>query len=195
MTPAQPVVDRTNTPAVIYDDSLVSLDEISLDEARTNRIEMRLAEFVVSVTECSSRRALSLILAACRNATPLQRLAGGNRGPHWLTFDLLNRLPRHQECRRHESSSQATPPDPPSLQSSNQSVRDRTSKPAGSDGSTVNDCAPRPSSVLVRPPIRPAPSPNLTQPTSTTPRTQFARRLSGRCRPLFEHAAPVLRSN
>jgi len=76
----QRAVDRTDTSALISDldprisVDEISLDEISLDEARTDRIDMRLAEFVVSVTECSSRRALSLIRSASKE-TPLQRLS------------------------------------------------------------------------------------------------------------------------
>ena len=73
--PAQPVVDHSNSSALLCDVySPTKLDEISLDEARMDRIYMRLAEFVVCVTECSSRRALSLIRGAS-NETPLRRLA------------------------------------------------------------------------------------------------------------------------
>ena len=75
MTRAQQVVDRIDAAAFNYDvESRISLDEISLDEARTDSIDMRLAEFVVFVSECSSRRALSLIRAVSTE-TPLKRLA------------------------------------------------------------------------------------------------------------------------
>jgi hypothetical protein len=51
-----------------------AIAESHIDEVRRDGIDMRLAEFVVAVTECSSRRALSLIRGAS-NETPLQPLA------------------------------------------------------------------------------------------------------------------------
>ena len=71
----QRIVARCDASALVYDlDPRISLDEISLDEARIDCIDIRLAEFVVSVTECSPRRALSLIRGASKE-TSLNRLA------------------------------------------------------------------------------------------------------------------------